>query len=84
VKFRYNIICIDTCLVGIIESNIYVVTIQAPLNNHAKINKNEFTLYMHYVFIENEKESWHLNTIYHYASLDALFIGDLLSNSGYL
>ena len=54
-----------------VQSNMYVVTTQAPLNNHAKINKNEFALYMHYLFIENEKESWHLNTIYRYASLDA-------------
>jgi len=69
----------DNILVGIygkfvvdeIQSNMYVVTTQAPLNNRAEVTKDEFALYLNYFFLESEKSSWSLNTIYRYASLDA-------------
>lgn len=54
-----------------VQSNMYVVTIQAPLNNRAKIDKDEFALYANYTFLESENASWGLNTIYRYANLDA-------------
>lgn len=53
-----------------IQSNMYVVSTQAPLNNYAKIDKKEFAIYINYSFLEREKESWGLNTIYRYASLN--------------
>ena len=53
-----------------VQSNMYVVTTQTPLNNHAKIEKDEFALYVNYTFLESEKESWGLNTIYRYANLN--------------
>jgi len=54
-----------------LESNMFVVTSQSPLNNHAQIDKNEFGLYVNYTLQENSHDAWRLNAIYRYASLDA-------------
>ncbi|CAA6803311.1 MAG: Unknown protein [uncultured Sulfurovum sp.] len=54
-----------------VQSNMFVVTTQASLNNQANIDKEEFGLYVDYTFFENDKESWGVNSIYRYASLDA-------------
>ncbi|CAA6798853.1 MAG: Unknown protein [uncultured Sulfurovum sp.] len=58
-------------LVDEVQSNMYVVTTQSPLNDQARIDKEEFGLYVNYTLLENEKESWGLNGIYRYASLNA-------------
>lgn len=54
-----------------VQSNMYVVTTQAPLNNHARIDKDEFALYINYTLKETEETLWGLNSIYRYARLDA-------------
>ena len=59
-------------LVNELESNMFVVSTQSPLNNHARIEKNEFALYVNYALKENEIDAWKLNVIYRYAVLNAL------------
>ncbi|CAA6813301.1 MAG: Unknown protein [uncultured Sulfurovum sp.] len=54
-----------------IKSNMYVVTTQAPLNNWARIDKDEFALYANYILAEGDKSSWAVNSIYRYANLNA-------------
>jgi len=58
-------------LIDELQSNMFVVTTQAALNDQAKIDKDEFAFYLQYTLEENEKESWGVNGIYRYASLDA-------------
>ncbi|CAA6812407.1 MAG: Unknown protein [uncultured Sulfurovum sp.] len=59
-------------LVDELQSNMYVVTNNSPLNDHANIDKNEFGVYVNYTLNQSDKESWKLNFIYRYASLDAM------------
>lgn len=55
-----------------LQSNMNVVTTQAPLADHANIEKKEFAFYMARMLKESKNSSWHLNAIYHYALLEAL------------
>lgn len=59
-------------LVDELHSNMYVVTTQSPLNDKANINKDEFGLYVNYTLKESDNDSWKINAIYRYASLDAI------------
>ncbi|HFU76261.1 MAG TPA: hypothetical protein ENK66_08455 [Arcobacter sp.] len=58
-------------LIDELHSNMYVVTTQSPLNDKANIDKDEFGIYVNYTLQQNESDSWKLNAIYRYVSLDA-------------
>lgn len=55
-----------------LQSNMNVVTTQAPLDDHANIDKKEFAFYVSRTLKESENSSWRVNAIYRYASLDAI------------
>lgn len=59
-------------LVDEVQSNMYVVSTQAPLNDEVNINKEEFGLYSNYTLKEGDDSSWKFAFSYRYASLDAL------------
>lgn len=55
-----------------LKSNMYVVTTQSPLNNQAKIDKDEFALYANYTLQQSDTDIWRVNAIYRYALFDAI------------
>lgn len=59
-------------LVDELQSNMYVITTQRPLNDQANIDKDEFGIYVNYMLKQSDHEKWKLNVIYRYASLDAV------------
>jgi len=58
-------------LVEALNSNMFVVTTAEKLGDHAKIDKNEFGVYLNYTLAENDKHRWSLNAIYRYSRLEA-------------
>jgi len=55
-----------------LTSNMYLTNGENGLNNHAKIDKDEFAFYLNHTFQSTEIDRWKLNLIYRYASLDAV------------
>jgi len=56
-------------LLNELSSNMFVITTQKPLNDNAKIDKDEYGIYSNYVFSENSMHQWGVNFIYRYAQL---------------
>jgi len=54
-----------------LNSNMFVVTTQEKLGDQANIDKEEFGLYANYSVAERENETWRVNFIYRYSSLEA-------------
>ena len=58
-------------LVDEIQSNIYLSSTQKRLGDRSNIDKNEFSFYLNYHFLREEKSSWSLNLIYRESIFDA-------------
>jgi len=54
-----------------LNSNMFVVTTQQKLGDQADIDKDEFGLYANYTVAQRENETWRVNFIYRYSSLEA-------------
>ena len=54
-----------------LNSNMFVVTTQQKLGDQAALNKEEFGLYANYTLIQKENNTWRVNFIYRYSSLEA-------------
>jgi hypothetical protein len=55
-----------------LQSNMYVVTTQSPLNDTANIDKDEFAFYVNYTLFQSKRDVWKVNAIYRYATFDAI------------
>ena len=54
-----------------LNSNMFVVTTQQKLGDQADIDKEEFGVYANYTLSQKENDTWRVNFIYRYSSLEA-------------
>jgi hypothetical protein len=55
-----------------LRSNMNIVTTGKKLNDHAKIDKNEFVLYINHILDSSNSDIFRVNSIYRYSNLDAV------------